>query len=343
MKNHRANNFDFIRLVGALLVIIGHSSILTGHPAPTVMNIMAHELGVKLFFVVSGYLITQSWIYDPHLFRYLRRRCLRIFPALLACVLSTVGILGPLLTTRSLTEYFSSPETHQYLTNMVLYIRYTLPGVFEHNIYPRAVNGSLWTLPVEFVAYLAVPIFLSFHRSVIGKGLAAFAAVALIVAEFSTRSLDMSTQPVIYGMGLYASLQLWPYFGVGMMYRLFHLERFLSIQWTLVLILIVNALPLSTSILSVLQYIVVSYSILSFALASPPQFTWISKIGDLSYGMYLYAFPMQQTAVLIFGKGQSVYTNMVFTIVTSAFLAAVSWHWIEKPALALKPKRPIHP
>lgn len=154
------DNFAAIRLLAALVVVFGHSFPLTGSEGPGYLGSPASTLAVKIFFVISGYMISESWLRDPHIGRYLRRRALRIFPALFVLCLFSVLVVGPALTSADLATYLSHHGTWNYLTNIALYPNYSLPGVFEGNIYPSAVNGSLWTLPIEFSMYLLLPVLL---------------------------------------------------------------------------------------------------------------------------------------------------------------------------------------
>ncbi len=336
----RDNNFDFIRLIGALLVIVGHSFVLTGRPPPALLGMGVHSLGVKIFFVVSGYLVTESWLRDPSFLRFLMRRSLRIFPALAFCVLLTVFLLGPLASGLSCVEYFTSAETYDYLSNIALYVRYGLPGVFEANTLPRAVNGSLWTLPVEFAAYLLLPCVLLLLRLRCGGWLAGLVGIGFIGTEIATRGVSAAAQPIIYATGVISGLQLVAYFVAGAAYRVLRLERFLSLQWAMLLVLLGIVLPSDAGTLPLLQYTTIPYVTLAFAMPRFPRFSWISKVGDFSYGLYLYAFPMQQFAVVLIGSGHSAYLNMAFATSTSAMLAAISWFYVERPTQVLKPRRP---
>ena len=110
---------------------LGHPKILT--------------VGVMIFFSISGYLITESWQWNPKLVAFFVKRALRIFPALIVCVSVTACIIGAAATNLSLRDYFSHPAFPLYFRNIALLISYFLPGVFEDNIYKNAVNGSLWT------------------------------------------------------------------------------------------------------------------------------------------------------------------------------------------------------
>ena len=131
-----------------------------GVPAPLFLGVLPlGPLGVYIFFSISGYLIAQSWDRDSHALRFFIRRGLRIFPALIVVTILTVFVLGPAITTLPIWEYFKSNSTWGYFSNIILYMSYALPGVFEHNTYPNAVNGSLWSLTTEFGMYMLLMIF----------------------------------------------------------------------------------------------------------------------------------------------------------------------------------------
>lgn len=120
------------------------------------------NIGVGIFFVISGYLITKSWERGPQAFNYLKKRALRIFPGLIVVVFLTVFLLGPFVTTLSLNNYFSNPQTWSYLLTILIFPLYyggsyfALPGVFENNPFPNVVNGSLWFLPHMLLLYIVV-------------------------------------------------------------------------------------------------------------------------------------------------------------------------------------------
>src|SRR5579871_1464824 len=95
-QQSRLNNFDHVRLFGALLVIYGHAYPLTGTVIPGFAANGVATIGVKIFFSISGYLVAQSWLRDPNIVRFFTRRALRIFPALIAVVLLSTFVLGPI-------------------------------------------------------------------------------------------------------------------------------------------------------------------------------------------------------------------------------------------------------
>jgi peptidoglycan/LPS O-acetylase OafA/YrhL len=145
----RANNFDFLRILAALFVIFSRSFPLSGNafePLGFVTGYLTFgALGVVIFFVISGYLITKSWVEHPSWTRFLWNRSLRIYPGLCAVILLSIFVLGPFVTNLTIVQYFAQSEfLWLYLKNITLIsISYYLPGVFIDNPYVGAVNGSL--------------------------------------------------------------------------------------------------------------------------------------------------------------------------------------------------------
>lgn len=167
-KNSQASSlgaFDGLRLLAAFGVLYSHSFVLTRMDYKEVLIRFTHgatplaEISVYVFFAISGYLITQSWLRDPSIKRFMIRRLLRILPALVFVIAVSALIIGPLLTTLSLQEYFSNRAAWNYLSKIFIYpTQYGLPGIFENNPFPIVVNGSLWSLRLEFALYIIVMI-----------------------------------------------------------------------------------------------------------------------------------------------------------------------------------------
>ncbi len=289
----RSNNFDSLRLIGAVLVLYGHSYALTGSAPPAFAANGVHTLGVKIFFVISGYLIAQSWLRDRDLFRFLLRRCLRIFPALAMVVFLTICVLGPIFTTLPLADYFNSPRTIFYLWNIGLYVNYALPGVFEQNVYPGAVNGSLWSLPAEFLMYLITPLLLS---RLVNRHKSTFLAIVagIVVAGLLAQALPLDPQLTVYGTSISAILQTAPYFLIGSAFALYRLERFANIYVAFVGLLALGVFATSGLVKEAMLLLILPYACVAFGLGYAPVFRQITKGNDLSYGIFLYAFPVQQ-------------------------------------------------
>lgn len=180
----RDNNFDFLRFLAAALVIFSHSFALTAMPYEPYAWLSGYAtfgmLAVNIFFILSGFLITKSWLDNPKILIFLKKRILRIMPGLFVAVVFTILVIGPLVTTLSFKEYLFNPMTKQYFNNALLSVSFFLPGVFADNLYKGAVNGSLWTLPIEFRLYMAV-LALGVFRLLGKKSFILLAGVALFI------------------------------------------------------------------------------------------------------------------------------------------------------------------
>lgn len=330
------NNLNVIRLIGASLVLYGHSFVFLGLREPLFLSwLPLGPLGVYIFFTISGYLITESWDRDPNLLRFFTRRALRIFPGLVICSLLSVLVLGPALTTLPLKDYFENQHTWGYLRNITLYIGYYLPGVFEANRVPNAVNGSLWSLPVEFFMYIVVAIvgFLRGNRWAI----AALAVTSAVITFFWAQRA--SQMLVVYASDLRQMFICGTYFWVGAVFYKFDLKRFFSLSVVTMACIGMISLEPSVEVLRVLAWLLLPTVVLAFGLSYSPTLNWLTRSGDYSYGIYIYAFPVQQAVVYLYPSMHlGIYLPICFTL--ALVCAIFSWHLFERPALALKPRSP---
>jgi peptidoglycan/LPS O-acetylase OafA/YrhL len=213
--------------------------------------------------------------------------------------------------------------------------------VFEENPWPEAVNGSLWTLPVEFFCYLAVLGLAVLGALVRALRLAAAAAVAAIGGLVLTHAYD-GPQIVIYATDLRWALQIIPYFLVGAIFAVapqwLPLRADAALGVTFALVAAEHLLP--TAALRAVGYLGVPYVVLAFGTAATPGLARAGRWGDVSYGMYLYAFPVQQTLIALTQAAISPAALIVATTALSVTLAWASWHLVEKPCLGLKPRAP---
>ncbi|MDR6481600.1 acyltransferase family protein [Paraburkholderia terricola] len=330
------DNFEAVRLLAALTVLYGHAYALTGTVSPAVFGSSAQALAVKVFFVVSGFLVSESWRRDPAILRYLSRRSLRIFPGLVTVILISILFVGPLLTDLSIGDYFKSPWTWRYLSNIGLHPSYMLPGVFENNVYPVAVNGSLWSLPVEFAMYLLLPIVaLSGHRSSmrIVLGCVALCALSLYVVRIKPEPETV----VFYGTNVISALDVAPYFFLGAAWRISRPSRLLNPQVAVFVLLLAALVPVNRIAQEITLYIILPYSVLSFATARPALFGAAGRFGDFSYGIYVYGFLIEQAISHYLKTDGRPLLNFGLSLFPTLVLAAASWNFVEKPFLKLKP------
>lgn len=333
------NNFDAIRLIAATAVIYDHSHVLTGVGGPSLLSDTLGGMAIKVFFVVSGYLIYRSWALDPNVPRYLLKRGLRIFPALLVLCIFTTLAVGPLLANREAAAYFAQRDTYSYFSNVLLLPQYFIGGLFESNAYPRAINGSLWSLPVEFAMYLFLPLAWWGGRLLrMRHFLVAVTLVACVASLWMVRIAPRSIHPIVYNTDLIAGLNVAPYFLLGALVAHMSWERFLDVTVGLVAVCIVAFLgPGSGALGEAVSYLLIPYVVLAFALRPHRLFKDAGRFGDLSYGIYIYGFLIQQCVVQLSGNSLSPMENTLATLPVVLVLAWLSWHWVEKPALARKP------
>ncbi len=330
------NNFTAVRFVAAGLVLYGHSFVFLGLREPLFLSwLPLGPLGVYIFFTISGYLVSESWDRDPDPLRFFMRRGLRIFPGLAVCIVLSILVLGPLLTTLPLTQYVTNVHTRGYLQNIWLHIVYYLPGVFEHNRVPNAVNGSLWSLPVEFTMYIIVALVgtLQGNRWVF-LGLAVLSAIVTLVWAQATDKML-----VVYNFDLRQVFICGTYFWVGAVIYKFDLKRYFSLSTTMMAAVAMMCLEPWTRQLQIASWVLLPIVVLSFGFAHSSLLDRLTRSGDYSYGIYIYAFPIQQAVVYLWpGVGLGWY--LVICSLVTLVMAVASWHLVENRALALKPRRP---
>lgn len=329
----RENNFDFLRFFAASLVLLVHSYPLTGRrPEEPIELLTGYENGgsfaVSIFFVISGYLITSSWLNSSSPTSFLIKRALRILPALALAVLLSVFIIGPLVTTESPGDYFASSTTWAYLLNIFLATHYDLPGVFDQNIYPDVVNGSLWTLPLEVMMYLGV----------LAMGLTGILnrrLIALPIAFFAVGHFWLVGWLGITSFLVQNIFQLGLFYYAGSAIYLYR-DSIPWRGWIAGMLVLALVLTFHRPIGPVVYAVALPYLVIYLAYAPLPWLARFGKYGDFSYGMYIYAFPFQQLTVYLLGHEIGILWLTLISFVPTLVLAALSWHLIEAPAMKLK-------
>lgn len=332
------NSLDLLRLMAASMVLYSHQYALLGLTEPSFLGWNTFGgVGVTIFFFMSGFLVWGSWQRDSHVVRFIFRRSLRIFPGLWAVCLLSVFVFGPLLSTLSARDYFESNITWTYLKNAVLVTRYTLPGLFPDNAMPFIVNGSLWTLPVEFICYITVAITgfgTLILRSSKGVIVALCVLLAVLLAQYGVR---------VTGVGYEPYFEMFAVFWWGVYYA-----RYLQDSPNSHEILIVSTALLVFAFLGDrgterLALLVFATGIVHIARNVAIGATLTARLGDISYGVYIFAFPVQQLVVYWSKLGQWPFSVCLgASLFLTLGLAYLSWHWVEKPALRIKPTAKGH-
>ncbi|WP_313534243.1 acyltransferase [Sphingomonas sp.] len=324
--------FDYARLLLALAVVLWHTFPVTmstealmpyvDQPIMVLVRVI-----LPMFFALSGFLVSSSLERAPNLGVFLWHRVLRIFPALTVEVLLSALILGPLLTTVSLAAYFTHREFFQYMVNIIGWIHFRLPGVFIANPVSGIVNSSLWTVPSELECYITISILFLIGFTKRARLLAATYVVAAAVLTWHQ---------------VHSGAPLW-----------FNVDKFnltLSFVAGMVVYRFRNALPGGFAVAIAAfglaccmlyfpnaQYLAsfpAAYAIAAFGCNR----MWRPKLvfgGDYSYGLYLYAYPIQQTVVHLIGPGR-FFETLALSLLAMVCFAVFSWHVIEKRILVFK-------
>lgn len=327
----RANNFDFLRFLAASMVIYCHSYAISGGMASLdpfarwnrgQMNLGA--FAVHLFFIMSGFLITMSFERSKSVGKFARARALRIFPALIVAVLFTVFVIGPLVTSLPLHDYFGSKDTYKYLHNWTTRGPKLIPSVFESNPIPGAVNGSLWTLFYELECYVLVLILgvTKLLRRPVVLGLLVLALVAPLKPTVSHYMFYKGLLvPFLAGMCCYLYRDRIP------------MKRYLVVASALGLI-VSNYVGLFGPAVAIFG----AYIGLWVAFSPSVRLNDFARRGDISYGLYIYAWPIQQTITYFFGGKISMIALLLICYPTIVLFAALSWHFVEKNFIKMKAK-----
>jgi len=340
----RQNNFDALRLVAAASVVFSHSFLITEGTQDhewliwlTGNQSILGLVGVFVFFAISGFLVTQSFEQTGDAWRFLAKRALRIFPGLLAATALSAFVLAPVVTTLCPSAFLLRPEPYEYVLGNTLLDQtvHELPGVmFVNNPVGLEINGSLWTLRLEFVMYLMV-LVLGVLRLLTVRS-------ALLLIAFGMICLHFNMLDELEKWGWFFQLLsgwgwLVGFFAAGMVfYKLRHTRIFDGRIALLAFAGLVLSVPLRQFIL--LFPLFGCYLALWLALTPRLPVIPAARFGDLSYGIYIYGWPVEQGVIWLLGGRAAWWQVFLLALPTAAAIAFLSWHLVESPALRLKPK-----
>lgn len=326
----RGPGFDQIRLAAALIVLFHHSwwgveDVLFHYSRHFVQLGL---LAVIVFFSISGFLVTPGLARSGDLVRFAVHRSLRIFPALLAVVLASMFVLGPLLTQERLSKYFSSPELYLYGKNVLTLMAHSLPGV-ERDGAPAEVNGALWTLNIEVFSYALLA-----GLSIVGilqRRAFALLAFGLVYAAYVALKLNQHLGEIV-PTRLSDFIGLFVYFIAGTNLFLYAERIPFSGKFAAAAVLLM-LIGLPTGLGAVVMPFCAPYILVYLGLSH-----WLGRNPvkhDLSYGVYLIHSPviLAVTSVLNLSAG---WLTALLTVAVTLPLAKLSATYIEEPALRRK-------
>jgi peptidoglycan/LPS O-acetylase OafA/YrhL len=354
---HKRHGFDILRIAAASAVLVGHAFLLTGADLfPVSFSDTRYALGavgVFVFFSISGYLVTGSWMREPHIGRFAEKRVRRIWPALAVMVLVTALIVGPLFSNRD--RYYTELDPWQYIARNLLVLPYQqeISGTFATNPF-HEVNGVIWTLGVEVLAYAALAI--AGYISIIKKlpWLLLAAAVACALIGWPELTGDYLPNPLIVRVGLLS------YFFIGAFVKAVGAERVLTPYVVVPLIAACGLLSILNTPVSIVAVPAIAVSSL---YVGTRQWAWAETItskGDPSYGAYIFGYPIQQMFVHNGWLDENPLLFSVVSVILGLAAGYISWHALEKRVLhprrksevqaggatlipSSAPRRPDHP
>jgi len=334
----RDNNFNLIRIIAAYAVLFTHSfaiAIGSGDDEPRLFGHSLGSLAIHIFFITSGFLVTASLIKRKSFIEFVWARFLRIFPALLIMLLLSTFVMGAFFTSEPLTEYFTASTTYYYLAKcLTLFsgVAYDLPGVFTDNPYQNAVNGSLWTLPHEVRLYILLAVVWLLLKKAPSKFDTLF--IKFIIAVYLTSGIYLIAKTIIGLKPSYTILLLFMFFSGSLFYILkdkIIISRNLVLTMGAILIFSVY----EEQIFKIVYLISLPYLLFYLAYVPSGFIRKYNSLGDYSYGIYIYAFPVQQSIAFLI-PNISVIQMITYSTLVTLLLAILSWHMIERRALLLK-------
>lgn len=336
------NNFTLICFIAATMVLYSHMFTLIGekyHPYAKQFGLTLGVVGVDIFFFTSGFLVTASLIIRKDIFAFAWARFLRIYPALFFAVIVSI-LIGLYFTTLSIEDFFKHSLVHRFfIHNITLYdgITYFLPGgIFSENL-RHGVNGSLWTLPWEIKMYMILfilGIFIYIKPKLLNKktliiifSLIVFVFLSLLyVNRFYHFTTDVSITP---------ALRFLPLFFMGSLLYIIKDKLILSTRFFLFLVFVIIMSAGNAKFYYILHYLFIGYIILYLAYIPKGKIRNFNKLGDYSYGLYIFAYPIQQSVIALnpnISGLNAFYISLILTLI----LSVLSWHLLEKKMLTFK-------
>jgi peptidoglycan/LPS O-acetylase OafA/YrhL len=331
------NNFDGVRIALALIVVFSHVSALTQVPDFKGFDVIFNSnFAVKGFFAISGFLVTKSYLSSRNIREYLEKRLRRIYPAYLVSIIFCL-LIALFVTKLSSLEFIKSTTTLKYVfANLVFFnfIQPVLPTVFETNP-TQALNGALWTIKVEVMLYFLVPGVIYFFKKFGQKKTTAFLFTISVIWVYFFEFLYSGTHAQELSRQFPGQLS---YFSLGAFFSINEkaLKNIMLIAFVSLIFLFLINNPLAKLIIDPIAYT----SIVIFLSLDACKSLNLGKYGDISYGIYLYHFPIIQLLISLGAFRVNVWFGLMASLAVTLIFAFMSWHLIEKRFLkkALKGK-----
>jgi peptidoglycan/LPS O-acetylase OafA/YrhL len=338
----RDNNLNLMRMVAASLVLMSHSYVLSSgatasEPWNATLGMSPGSLAVDIFFVISGFLVTASLLKSRSVWLFTVARAMRIYPGLWIALLVSTLVVCVGFTSLSVQEFIRHPQTWRYLARNAVMItggEAFLPGTFTNNPFAEAVNGSLWTLRYELRMYALLAVIWVIAGKLSAKeqqprwfSISVLVLTgALMLGSVGLRIAGLSSDFVALGAMFFAGASAYVLRG--------HIP--LRGRWVVASGLLMAAGACwSQAVFGVIYGLLVPYVIFYLAFVPRGLLRRYNRVGDYSYGIYIYAFPVQQMLVAL-RPDTSVWALTAAAGGITLVLAALSWHSVERPAMHRK-------
>lgn len=319
---HKDNCFDTARLVAALMVMFAHQSVLSGLDEPSIFGFGGISgTAVAIFFSISGFLVSRSAMRSDNFIVFMGKRVRRIFPALIPCAIFMYVIVGGIVNDWN-TRYLLSGDIVTNIIKTIYFIPVTNDGISSAFKHP-GLNGSLWTLPLEFMCYLFVSVFVSIWKDKrVFILLFIISFIAAIFFQLSSYKVSIFYIPA----WLFPLRAMAFFFGAILAMYIDAWNRIdIKLPLAVCLTLFMYTTMSFTLEYSVIRYIVISFLTISVCVSFGDPL--VKGRFDYSYGIYIYAFPIQQLVINYTYLG--VYSGLVLTACITLLMASLSWHFVE--------------
>lgn len=289
-KEHN-NCFDVIRHLAALSVLYSHHFALLKLPEPSVLQWQSYGgIAVLVFFTISGYLMPGAFTRSGSFLEFIIRRLRRLIPALAACTFLTTYVIGARYSTASALDYILSIDTFSMWLSSTLFLRHEPPGSFPGYLTPNAINGSLWTLPIEFACYIFLSVAMTYSAS--AKSMATLLIVSMAGAIWS---IHVGADFMWYQVPLPHLFTLGIAFSVGALLSM--TQPAWRPRWKFLLVASAAMLFILQGTNEIRALGSAAVAVITVVTGTMLRDRLIKGRFDISYGIYIYAFPIQQIVI----------------------------------------------
>ncbi|HHJ19771.1 MAG TPA: acyltransferase [Gammaproteobacteria bacterium] len=348
-EHFRINNFDAMRFFLAIMVIVSHAFVLTLGDDPLTMDtddfeplfqfsggqITIGDLAVNSFFLVSGFLVTHSYLRSRGYGDYFLKRVRRIYPGFIVAIMVSLGVAW----IAGGTAVFSAGNLTNSAGLALILHPSQLFSAFPENPVPGVVNGSLWTIQYEFWCYILVAmggLFALVQRRGLLLGFLVFFATIACLQEVFKLYVGLGSFEVILGVPIF-----WPrllsYFFAGACFYLWRDRIPHNNQWAAFAVFVLGVSLFIPYAVYLTFPFALTYLVMWLSYHPKIRFDQFARHGDFSYGIYLYAFPVQQL-LIYFHVANTPLSNILLAVPLTIACGALSWHFVEKPFLIRKKK-----